>query len=168
MTLLVDTSVLYKPRRLRELCGAANSRGGRVVVPALVHAERLFQLHRKHGASFDPGEIRGFFEGLAPVLTVEALDGPAAEELALHMGGSWRTDGDWRAAKREAYRRCMGDPAAEPGTTRPCGAPLDLYLVGLARPSRPIVTVDRGPEWSCAPAGCVLSLDEALRWLETA
>ena len=54
MVFLLDTNVLFKLGFLRELAGVCRAGGHRLLVSALAHTERVFQLRRQHGSDFDP------------------------------------------------------------------------------------------------------------------
>ena len=167
MIFLLDTSVITAGR-LDALAIAASSRGNKLVVPALIHAERVFQLRRRHGATFDAAVLHAWFENYAGVIVIEPLDAPLAETVAHSLHARYPVDNDWRRAKCAAYHRCVGnEPPAGAGTRR-CGAPLDLYVAALASPDRPVISEDRGPEWVGAPEGSVLRYQEALTRLQAA
>ena len=167
MTYLLDSSVLT-PGRLSALTIAAASRGTTLVIPALIHAERVFQLRRLHGTTFNATVIQSWFQSYAGVVVIEPLDVPAAESVASALHARYPVDADWRQAKCVAYHRCAGtQPPAGAGARR-CGAPLDLYVAALASPQRPVITEDHGPEWGGAPEGSVLRYEEALLRLQAA
>jgi len=162
MIFLVDTSIITAGR-LRPLVERCAVHGHRVEVPALVHAEYLFQLRRDKGAGFDPTVVQVFFERYPGVLAVAPLDEGAADALAATLYQRFPTDDSWRAIKRSAWRRCLGSTAAEDSASkRNCGASVDIYLAGIASPERPIVTLDRQDEWQDWSPGSVLLYEQAL------
>lgn len=168
MIFLVDTSIITggKLRRLLEQC-AVNEH--RVEVPALVHAEFLFQLRRKLGASFEEGASRALFDRFPTTLSVQTLDPGAAAALAQALHARFGDDAAWLVAKRAAWRRCLGQRNEAPEaqeSQRKCGGSVDLYIAGLATPQRPIVTADAQDEWRGWPAGTVLSFEDALQRAE--
>ena len=169
MNFMLDTNVLT-PGRLRQLVLAMQKRGGKLYVPALVHAERLFQLRRQHGAAFNPAEVEVFFDTYREVLEVQPMDRALAEALANTLCLRHPTQDAWLAVKRQSYLRAIGREVSQAEAlalgNRPCGAPLDLYLAALASPECPIITEDAGHEWTTAPPGSVLKLKEALARLE--
>jgi predicted nucleic acid-binding protein len=163
MIFLVDTSVMTSGR-FRRLLEASASNGHTVEVPALVYAERVFQLRRQKEADFNIADIRGWFERFPSTLALQVLDEVTAESLAAALYTRFPNDDAWLAAKRAVWRRCLGQQVIEePGAHRACGGPVDAYIVGLASPERPVVTADGGPEWEGVPAGTVLRYAEALQ-----
>lgn len=168
MIFFVDTSVMV-PGRLRSLVEKCAVHNHQVVVPALVFAERLFQLRREKKDAFKLAEIRAWFERHPNTLSVQSLDLDAAADLAGALYARFPDDQAWLGAKRLAWQRCLGQRIRESvGEHRPCGGSVDLYVVGVATPERPIVTEDGGPEWEGWPAGTVLSFSDALRRAELA
>ena len=151
MILRLDTNVLW-PKPLHVLAEAAERGHHRLRIPAIVHAERLFQLRRALGARFDARHVTTIFEQYASVLAVEPLDVAGAEHLARIMGDRHPTEEAWKLAKARAVGR---EDGVAPAT-------VDLYLAGLATPEIPFVTNDRGREWKGVPQGAVLSLEAAL------
>jgi hypothetical protein len=167
MIFLVDTSVMTS-QYFRPLVEASAKHGHKVEVPALVYAERLFQLRRRRKGAFDPAEIRLWFDRFPTTLSVPNLDPVAAESLAAALYARFPDDAAWLSAKRDAWRRCLGHKVTEePGANRQCGASVDLYILGLASPERPVVTKDGGPEWKGWPAGTVLRYTDAMKRAES-
>lgn len=166
MIFLADTSVL-DPGSLRKLVLALAPHRGILWVPALIHAERLFQLRREKGSAFNMVEIKTWFDTYGDVVKIQNLDQQLAESISVTLHSRFPDHDAWRKIKRTAYRRAMGVEAPENSGTRSCGAPLDLYIAALATPTAPVVTQDKGPEWDDAPPGAVISLKEALARLES-
>lgn len=169
MDLLVDTSVLRKVRTVEELVSLAEPRGHRILVPSLVYAERDFQFRRYLGGrsppqTYDGAVVNAFFARFQGILSVLPLDEQEAGALAERQHTRCPSDDSWRDAKRTAARQCLGIEEATPGKGRGCGAPVDLYLVALASPDRPIVTFERKdrPEWQHGRStGAVLTVEGA-------
>jgi hypothetical protein len=54
MIFVIDTNVLWMTDELAQLATVARRRSHRIAVPALAYAERLAQLRRQMGTTFDP------------------------------------------------------------------------------------------------------------------
>lgn len=164
MIFLVDTSVMTD-KYFRPLVETSAEHGHKVEVPALVYAERLFRLRRRLKDEFNLAKFLGpLFDRFPEALSVQALDAAAAASLAEALYARFPDDTAWLSAKRDAWRRCLGHKVTEePGANRPCGASVDLYILGLASPERPVVTEDAGPEWKGWPAGTVLRYKDAIK-----
>ncbi|WP_309897178.1 hypothetical protein [Archangium sp.] len=161
MKFLIDTSVMTSGR-FRKFLEACKLAGHEVIVPALVHAECLFRIKRRVGASYRPESIDNWYLNFPNTLRTGVLDQPNAAALAMALARQFPDDAAWHAAKQAMWRHSLG---LEPGpeVRSRWAAPVDAYLVGLASPDIPIVTADKGLEWRGWPAGCVLSYEDALR-----
>lgn len=166
MKLLLDSNVLT-PMHLNELEPLAANKGIKLVVPALIHAEYVFQLKRRMAGRFDLNVVRTYFE-VHQAIRVEALDQDRAEELAMALAQRFPDDAAWRRIKREAYFRAVGQEPPAAVSNRRAGAPVDLYVAALGTVDAPIVTADKGPEWRGMPDGTVISYNDALRWIAAA
>lgn len=159
VALAFDTNALFFDRRLTEVCNDVARHNEhlaaralppvRLVVSAVAHAEKLFDLKQQFQARFDGAKIlQGFVrKGLA----VEPFRADHAIETAKRLGERYATDGAWQGAKRLRCISCLGLAASTvpPGTGRGCGATVDWLIGGHARAAGCVlVTNDVGPEFA--------------------
>lgn len=98
MILVLDTNALWETRAVRRLAELVRKCGFRLQVPALVHAERVAQVRRTHGESFDIAVVQSFID--THHIEVVGFDRACAERFA---EDTWRRFPDaekWHAAKR--------------------------------------------------------------------
>lgn len=164
MTFLLDTSALNR-RGLRKFLELCRDNEHTALVPAIVYAERVFQLRRKKGDAFKQSDIDQWFDNFAGTLSVLNLDMEDARELARVLHDRFPDDDRWAKEKIQAHTRRLnpGNSNSELKNTKLYAAPLDFYIVGLAGEHRPVITEDGGPEWQGWPEGYVVSFDEAFR-----
>jgi hypothetical protein len=131
--LYLDTNVLWSGPLLKELSRRARSAGHRVVVPALVHAERLAQMRRERGPRFSIAAVNAFLE--THEISVEPFDLAEAERASSVLASVFPTKDDWHGAKNEALK------GRTPATT-------DFFIgAPLADSKHPFVSEDRGHEF---------------------
>lgn len=159
VALAFDTNALFGERSLFAVCSDVARHndhlavGGlppvRLVVSALAHAEKLFDLKQQFQDRFDGGRI---LQGLARKgLAVEPFGADHALETARRLGERHPTTAAWHEAKRRRCLQCLGLPTttATPGNGRACGATVDWLIGGHARASGCVlVTSDAGPEFA--------------------
>lgn len=166
MQFLLDSSVIRNG--LLRLTEAAAIGGHKLLIPALVHAEQLFQDRRRradNGKPFDPRYFEEFRAKHKDTLQILDMSSTHAEETALRLFSRYPGGEAWRAAKRAVARHCCACPesAEDAHPSRDCGAPVDLYLAALASPETPIITAERqGFEWKEWEAGAVVDVAQAL------
>lgn len=137
---VVDTAAIFNARRLLTWAGdiARMREGGstvRLVIPALVHAERLYQVRRQH-ARFDEAMVHAHIEVLRHAGAVFApFDVRAAEAMAGALCDRYATDEAWDAARGGSRHRRQS-------TT------VDWFIAAHALPDAVVVTADAGPEWT--------------------
>lgn len=177
LTLAFDTNALFAEQillgtcndvaRLNDRLAASSLPALRLVVCAVAHAEKLFDLKQRFRASFD---VSAIVQGLAGKgLLIQPFATNHALETASRLGERYPTTGDWRAAKKKRCLQCLGlrEEAAVTATGKGCGATVDWLVGGHARAEGSIlVTDDTGPEF----AGLVervrlTTLSEALQGL---
>lgn len=160
LALAFDTNALYVDRRLIALCAQIarcnerlRQRGlkpARLIVCAVAHVEKLFDLKQKYRDAFDFGAI---LDGLrSKGLEIQAFDASHARETAIRLGERYPSTSDWRRAKRQRCIRCVGlDPerVTAPGSGQRCGAAVDWLIGAHARAEGCVlVTDDAGPEFA--------------------
>lgn len=175
--LAFDTNALFGERSLFGVCNSVaqyNERLAeralpplRLVVSAVAHAEKLFDLKQQFRDRFDAGVI---LRGLARKgLAVTAFETRHALETAARLGERCPDSAAWREAKRRRCLHCLGLDAATatPGSGKECGATVDWLVGGHARAEGAIlVTDDKGPEFQGIVERVKLDvLEEALRGL---
>lgn len=158
---LIDSSVMTAGR-LRKLLEACAVNSHHVFVPALVHAECVFKLRRRHGSSYKPDLIDTWYVNFPDTLKLAPLDRVSADALAESLFKQFPDEEKWKCAKREMWRHALGLPEGLTPSSRRTVAPVDAYLVGLASPASPIVSEDGGIEWTGWPAGSVIKFELAL------
>lgn len=163
MIFVLDTNALWKIRGLARLSQAIRARGLRLQVPALVHAERVAQMRRKHGSTFDIGFIQSFID--THCIEVVSFDRTAAETYAERITKRYPHDSDWHAAKRE---RCATRFHIVADAGEACPATVDWFISrGHAASGELerviVVTDDTGVEYDGAD---ILSVDEAIAYVE--
>ena len=159
VALAFDTNALFGEGSLFAVCNAVSRHNDylaarglppvRLVVSAVAHAEKLFDLKQKHQDRFDSGVIlRGLTrKGLA----VQSFDIDHALETAQRMGERHASIEAWHDAKRQRCLQCLGLPTgtATPGNGQGCGATVDWLIGGHARAAGCVlVTDDTGPEFA--------------------
>lgn len=164
MEFLLDSSVIRNG--LPRLTEQAASSGHRLVIPALIHAEQLFQDRRRRaekGQPFDPAFFDDFCARHRGTLSVVPLTREEAEVAAERLYRRFPDSATWRNAKRAVARQCcLGtEPPDDQHATADCGAPVDLFIAALATPERPVITHDVGFEWRDWPVGAVISVRRA-------
>lgn len=142
MTFLVDTSVVFAD--LRTFAEACAKGGHEVHIPALVYAERVFQLRREKGSGFDPFAIRAWFERLPDTLRVQTYDQEVGDLCAERLFTRFPTDETWDQAKGRVRN-------------------LDLFIASLGTPETPVVTKDTREEWHNWADGAILPFNEAMK-----
>lgn len=96
----LDTNVLWSGRQIRALCDLARLAGHQVVVPALVHAERIAQMRRERGSAFSEEAVESFLN--THNIRIEPFDRVDAERAANVLAVAFPTEDDWSAAKHSA------------------------------------------------------------------
>jgi len=119
--LVVDTGVLWRPLALKKLAES----GLRVVVPAVVFAERARQVAKRGGTAAALREALGLLG-----FEVEALEPSMAARYAVTV----LDDNDWRRLSRDALIAGHLQPDDRLWTTNPkdfamIGVPLDQVIV---------------------------------------
>jgi hypothetical protein len=157
MIFVLDTNVLWKPRRVARLADVARPRGHTVAVPALAHAERVAQLRREKGDDFDATDIDLFIQ--THHIVILPFDQPTAERAAEALATRYPKPDHWHAARRA---RCATRfQILQPDVGEPCPATVDWYLMAsYGSAEYTVVTHDRRDEFEGMP---VLGLDEAIR-----
>lgn len=121
----------------------------RLLVSAVAHTEKLFDLKQQFRDRFDDGVI---LRGLqSKGLIVQPFDPAHAAETAQRLGERYTTSADWHEAKRLRCWKCLGlgTAKATPGTGKSCGATVDWLIGGHARAEGCVlVTDDTGPEFA--------------------
>lgn len=159
IALAFDTNALFGEGSLFAVCSAVarhNERLAardlppvRLVVSAVAHAEKLFDLKQQFQDRFDGGVI---LRGLARKgLAVEPFGADHAIETAQRLGERHADTPAWHEAKRRRCLQCLGLPTATvtPGNGQGCGATIDWLIGGHARAAGCVlVTGDTGPEFA--------------------
>ena len=159
MALAFDTNALFGEGSLFAVCSAvarhnehlAERRAPPVhlVVSAVAHAEKLFDLKQQWRDRFD-GDV--ILRGLQRKgLVVQPFGAPHAIETAIRLGERHPTAAAWHEAKRLRCVQCLGLPTAThtPGNGQGCGATVDWLIGGHARAEGCVlVTNDTGPEFA--------------------
>lgn len=117
-----------------------------VVIPTLVHAERLFQLAREKGAGFDPELPNQAM--MAKNIRFLAFELPDAEHHATSLYERYPTDSAWKQVRlaRGAEAETQGAPPERMSTT------VDWFIRTQVTGRQMVVLCeDAGPEWSGAP-----------------
>lgn len=133
------TDVAEKVNQANERLRPGSKRGPiTVYLPALVHAERAYQIRRSRAAraqSFDLSYIRESLEDLG--FEFVPFEQPDAEGAVEHLFALYPDDDSWHAAKKSK------------GST---SATVDWYIAGqAAHRGWLVVTDDGGPEWQGLP-----------------
>lgn len=129
----LDTNVLWDPDDIKKLSRRARAGGYRVVVPALVHAERVAQMQRTFGSRFNIAEIEAFLK--THEITIEPFGQREAECASSVLAEAFPTDDDWHEAKRQAL------VSRTPATT-------DFFIGAPLVPTQhPFVSGDTGYEF---------------------
>ena len=129
----LDTNVLRSASQLITLSARARRAGYRVLVPALVHAERLAQMRREFGHRFDISAVNAFMD--TNEIAVEPFDMVEAERASCALASAFPTDDRWHDAKKAAVQGRV------PATT-------DFYIgAPLANTQHPLVSGDKGYEF---------------------
>jgi hypothetical protein len=145
MVFLLDTNVLFKLSFLRELSGVCRAGRHRLLVSALSHTERVFQLRRQHGSNFDPAIIQRFLDSHG--IEILSFDRGEAEQVAAALGDSFDTHEAWSQAKWRRCARCTRCDA-EPPTQPRCPATID-WFIARHRTGEAVflITDDKGEEF---------------------
>ncbi len=175
--LAFDTNALFGERSLFGVCNSVaqyNERLAgraqspvRLMVSAVAHAERAFDLKQQFRDRFD-GDV--ILRGLARKgLIVKPFDPTHALETGARIGERHTDSAAWREAKRRRCLHCLGlaTGTTTPGNGQGCGATVDWLIGGHARAEGAIlVTDDTGPEFAGISEKVRLDvLEEALRAL---
>lgn len=156
-TLAFDTNALFGETTLFGVCNSVAQYNVRLaartlppvalMVSAIAHAEKVFDLKQQFRDRFDAGVI---LRGLARKgLMVKAFDAAHALSTAERIGERHGDTASWRGAKRLRCLGCLGLPLTTPtpGNGQSCGATVDWLIGGHARAENAIlVTDDTGPE----------------------
>ncbi|KYF78277.1 hypothetical protein BE17_13155 [Sorangium cellulosum] len=160
LALAFDTNALYVDRSLIGLCAEierCNERlrqrdlpPARLIVCAVAHVEKLFDLKQKYRDAFDFGAI---LDGLrSKGLEIQAFDASHARETAIRLGERYPSTEAWHQAKKQRCIRCVGlDPGrvGAPDSGQRCGATVDWLIGAHARAEGCVlVTDDSGPEFT--------------------
>lgn len=158
VALAFDTNAIYDDRRFIKFCDrlamynlrldTARNPGIRLIISAVAHAEKLFDLKQKFQEKFKVDEI---LKGLARKnVDIQAFESRHSLETAVRLGQRYPKDVDWHKAKRARYIAALGLPADTdaPATGKHCGATVDWLVGGHAQAEEAIlVTNDTGPEF---------------------
>lgn len=160
MIFVLDTNVLWKPKKLAQLASTARRHNHGIEIPALVHAERVAQLRRKKGADFDPAIIEAFIK--THKLKVTPFDKEVAERCARSLAERYSSREEWHDARR---KRCETRfQVAQSDAGRSCPATIDWYLAASYSAAEYVfVTGDGRSEFEGMQT---VSLDRALQLAE--
>lgn len=158
VTFAFDTNALFGEKPLIAICNAVARYNERLIarglaplrllVCAVAHAEKVFDLKQQFKGTFDIDVIvcglqrKGLF--------IQPFNVDHALETAVRLGERYATTADWRAAKRERCLKCLALPpkTPTPGSGQHCGATIDWLIGGHARSEGALlVTDDTGPEF---------------------
>lgn len=159
VALAFDTNALFGEGSLFAVCSDVArhnehlaSRGlpsVRLVISAIAHTEKLFDLKQEFQDRFDGGKI---LRGLARKgLEVEPFGADHAIATAQRLGERHTTTAAWHQTKRRRCLQCLGLPTEmpTPGNGQGCGATVDWLIGGHARAAGCVlVTNDTGPEFA--------------------
>lgn len=160
LALAFDTNAIYFDRKFIKLCNAIklynerlaeqSRQAVRLLVCAVAHAEKLFDLKQHYRDRFDD---RVILDGLrSKGLEIHSFDARHALETAIRLGERYADEAEWHHAKKERCIRCVGlDPAkvSAPGTGRRCGATVDWLIGAHARAEGCVLVTDEtGPEFA--------------------
>lgn len=155
--LALDTNAITGFGRLQRLCNlVAQLREPphpieiRLYVPAVVHAEVLFDLQQSYGQTYDADIV---LRGLKDKgLEVQPFEERHAEHAAARLGRSFPSREDWRAAKKKRCLQCLGlreQDVQVAGSGASCGATIDFVIAAHATHEGWIlVTDDKGPDFA--------------------
>ncbi len=146
VTIAFDTNAvwgrnLFKTVELvKKLEGLPGAPRPRLIVPAIVHAERVLQISLEKGPDFDLLKIQQVLQSFG--VAVVELNRDDAEGIAEHLGSRLSTREGWAEAKRAAVGRTNGNV---PATS-------DFLIAGQAA-SRDwlLITNDTGTEFTGVP-----------------
>ncbi|WP_428264178.1 hypothetical protein [Haliangium sp.] len=163
--LLFDTNALFSSKAVRDVCRTAarievlllteahsdvrGDRRIRLLVPAPVHGEKLFDLKQNWRDRYDVIKVEEAVLRLG--LVVVPFGAEHARRLAGLLGDEFDTPARWRDAKRQRCIECLGLKKLESqvkGSGRNCGATIDWLIAAHALAEDCVlVTDDRGPEF---------------------
>jgi hypothetical protein len=159
LSLAFDTNALWNDRKFIAVSGDINRYNARLaardappvrmIVCAVAHSEKLFDLKQKYQDTFDAQVI---FDGLRSKGTeIQAFEAKHAMETSVRLGERFADAAAWRTAKQERCLRCVGVSVAPEarGKNGVCGATVDWLIGGHARAEGCVlVTDDTGPEFA--------------------
>lgn len=166
MRIWLDSTLLWSPRKAKELCALARSRGFEVGVSAQIHLEQLRRDRTRRGPSFDPAFTEQYLSRVGISIQPLRLDRPTAERWGQRLHERFGSSDAWPQAKLRSLRAKLGD-----GATLSDRAPMTTdWLVALQveddGDDALVVTDDGGPEWDALRAGSqARTYDDARAWL---
>ena len=146
----LDTNVLHNLKFVRELSCLAQNHGHQLHVSALVHAERLAQLRRKHGAKFNASSVKSFLD--THHITIVEIYRDHAEQIAEVLAQVAPDPTTWNQLKWHHYLNCVGLPPDDRRCpSRKLSSTNDWWILAHAAVPVPtprvvFVTEDRGME----------------------
>lgn len=155
LTIAFDTNVVFNDYRFLTLCDNINRINDAdkyqlsLVVSAIVHTEKLFDLKQKHKKKYDIEEVNRFLERKR--ISVVPFERCHAQAVAHFVGEQFPSSEEWRAFKRQSCINCLGINNANvqiPGSGKKCGATVDWLIAGYAiAEDCLLVTDDKGKEF---------------------
>src|SRR5205085_7902275 len=118
-----DNNALWETKLVRRLADLVRQRGFRLQVPALVHAERVAQVRRSHGASFDIAVVQAFID--THNIEVVGFDRGCAERFVQEVCTTYPDADGWHAAKRT---KCATRFRVNADAGQVCPATVDWFI----------------------------------------
>lgn len=171
--LAFDANALCGFRRLGKLCEVVNqlrqapvSLDIHLYVPALAHAEVLFDIRQDMGPAFHAKRV---VQGLIDLgLVIQPFEERHAERAAEWLGEAYPSTEAWYAAKKQRFIKSLGldeKKTASNVTGKKCAATVDFYIAAhAAQEGWILVTDDGGPDFEKIERKIDLSsLEQCLR-----
>jgi predicted nucleic acid-binding protein len=155
LTLAFDTNVVFNELRFLTLCDNINRLNEAhkthlcMVVSAIVHTEKLFDLKQKYKEKYNIEEVNRFME--RKHISVVPFERCHAQAVAHLVGEQFPTNEQWRAFKRQSCINCLGIKNTKVqihGSGKKCGATVDWLIAGYAIAEECLlITDDKGKEF---------------------
>ncbi len=155
LTIAFDTNIVFHELRFLTLCDNINRINEAhhyqlcLVVSAIVHTEKLFDLKQKYQERYDIEEVNRFLDRKR--ISIVPYERCHAQAVAHLVGKQFPSNKEWRAFKRQSCINCLGikdNHVPMPGSGKKCGATVDWLIAGYAiAEDCLLVTNDKGKEF---------------------
>ncbi|MDI1444748.1 hypothetical protein [Polyangium sp. 6x1] len=167
MQLWIDTNCARSVADLTKIALLAREKGVTLVIHPQVYLERRRQMRVSTGAAFSPKRFDDFLEQLGIELAKLELDQTRAAAWADTLYERYPTHAAWEQAKQRTLGGMLRKGFEVPPGDMPMTTDWLISLLVEPDPSARVITSDLREEWrALREANRVLSLDEAMAWLE--